>query len=130
LTETWFSDNYSEDIDGYTSHHVYRTYKIGGGVSIYTSCNLKCTIDIKLSDVSVIHEICHLKLCFAGGPCLNVLGIYRPPVHANINVFNSSLENMLSNISVNEKVIMCGDVNVYLLNPSPPELEFIELLRS
>ena len=41
LTETWFSKDFTVDIDGYKSHHSFRYDRMGGGVSIYVDESLK-----------------------------------------------------------------------------------------
>ena len=47
LTETWFSADTVQCLDGFQGHHCFRNDRIGGGVSIY--------VNKKYKSLSLIH---------------------------------------------------------------------------
>jgi hypothetical protein len=61
---------------------------------------------------------------------VNLLAIYRPPAKRNIPEFTAQLDAMLSRLSDNELVFVCGDINIDMINPDNNENNFIETMRS
>ena len=54
LTETWFSDYNTVDIEGFIAYHCFRTDRGGGGVSIYVRSSLNFDI------VPLLNSTCDL----------------------------------------------------------------------
>ena len=123
LTETWFSHDTCSDISGYTSYHMYRDGR-GGGVSIYVR---NCFQSYLLNNLSVVNEhmeVCTVKVRLANS-YVTVLGVYRPPTSSLISFNDVFFRNVMSLLSVNEKIFVAGDFNVDLIDPSGTEIDFI-----
>ena len=85
LTETWFAEGLSGEISGSTGHHVYRTERAGGGMSIVRS-GLECTVitDFFFSILNICEE-CKVEIipdindskqnCTLLGVCLEIPGM-------------------------------------------------------
>ena len=118
ITEVWLSCNidYGFDIPGYESLSLYRNTH-GGGIKVYYKQNMSVSQidDLTFSTDNVellaldIH-LAHLKfklLCF-----------YRPPRGSILN-FNEFLSDQIfPKISDTDKVVLCGDLNINLFNPT------------
>jgi len=78
LTETWFSDIYSEPLDGYVCFHSFRSNKRGGGVSVFIRDNMKSVHVVKTISSNII-ECCILRIFYRNDLIVNLLAIYRPP---------------------------------------------------
>ena len=116
LSETWFNDSISSDIDGYSGYHTFRSDRNGGGISVYVrvglgSCFLSeysvITDDYEICAVDVIPDINNIQNNFI------VLGIYRPP-NSNIPVFSNHIENLALQLR-DKAVMLCGDINIDLI---------------
>jgi len=58
-----------------------------------------------------------------------IIGIYRSPSLV-INNFLMGIDSYLSNISVNDKVIICGDMNINILENSSDVSNYLNILAS
>ena len=130
LTETWFSECTITEIDGYVSYHTYRKDSRGGGVSIYVrnSFSTKCITNFMIESPDV--EMCAVTVNFSSELRYDVLGFYRPP-SGNLSLFNSYiLSNILTEYTSSTPVILCGDFNIDLINPTGQENDFINHMNS
>jgi len=128
LTETWFGvDNVSE-LTGYRRHHVSRSNRRGGGVSVFVSVSMVCKSISGLCNVGNNMEICAVNVGTHGND-LTVLGIYRPP-DRDVHLFADDIDSILSEFRSDDRVVLVGDINIDLLNPSASEDEFINVCTS
>lgn len=124
LTETWFNGNSCQNITGYTSYHSFRVDRGGGGVSIYVRSDYKSYIISQLCVVNNDMESCGVNVVFDDNLNVKILGVYRPP--NNIDSFNSYFfDNMISQFRPAEQVVVGGDLNIDLINPTPAGLDYI-----
>ena len=121
VSETWLhSDNVDlYVIPEYTSIHVTRPSKKGGGVSLYVRSSLEYTV---LSEMSIITE--YLKCVFIDVNTRTmtqhkkiIVGIvYRPP-STNITTFTEHVMNIIDYLKVeNKQCYILGDFNINLTN--------------
>ena len=129
LTETWFTDSYSEGICGYDCFHTIRSDRRSGGVSLYIKSSFESRLVKELSYVSDSIEVCTVEVsCF--GFNFILVGIYRPHCDSIVN-FVDHLSIFLSNSALsNRQCILMGDLNIDLLNDQPPNSLFVNLLYS
>ena len=121
LSETWLTEFNSNlyGIDGYTALHVYRTNRIGGGVSIM----IKNSIDfIERHDIDVFNECLETKFIelpqnvarFDKNVVIGV--VYRPP-NSDFDQFNDTISELLVRLNNERKYcVLMGDFNINLLN--------------
>ena len=111
VTETWLNDNVSNShisIDGYKIFRKDRVGKQGGGELIYVKENIKTVCHDSLNSSPVECLWVEVKL-----PKLNnvIVGcMYRQPKE-NLDHFDLILDNIEKAFSINDKVIICGDLN-------------------
>lgn len=58
-----------------------------------------------------------------------IIGIYRS-LNLVINNFLMGIDSYLSNISINDKVIICGDMNINILNTSSEVSNYLNIMAS
>ena len=130
LTETRFSASTLQNISGYDSFHTLRnTDTPSGGISIFVKENLKATKIDKLSYCNSTIEVCTVEFAF-GKQHVFVLGIYRP--HSDtIDNFNKLFSDILDSKLLKNKIcIITGDLNICLMKPVNPNLNFSNILFS
>ena len=129
LSETWFSDDYVSEIDGYCGYHICRPSRGGGGVSIYVRSDMSSRFLSEYSSVSDHYEVCSVEITISNrnSEKLVILGIYRPPSGSIIN-FSNYLEVNLQNLS-NKTIALTGDFNIDLLNDHLHQ-DFFNMLHS
>jgi len=125
LTETWFTEDTVSDIAGFTAYHVYRIDRRGGGVSIFVKNEYNSSSVTHLSYVGENIEICAIDVHLSQ-TCLRICGIYRPP-DRNIRMFTDIISDMLTTTRPSDHVMLVGDLNIDLVNPTLHEEEFITL---
>ena len=115
LVETWLRPDIAPyfNISDYNSHHLFRTDKRGGGISVFVS-NAISQVRVEHSDVADV-DLEMLKIVLRTGKLkYNLFSIYRPPC-GDVNSFLSKIElNITSNSQANN--ILVGDFNIDLLN--------------
>ena len=131
LTETW-NTNLNVDlcfIDGYNSYHTIRDTG-GGGVSIFSLNSINVTKINQLCWCTDILETCVVKVQM-NSKILFIVAVYRPPGDS-IESFLCSLENLLLNDALRGKpIILCGDMNVNLLDEnSHKTTDYLNLMHS
>ena len=123
ISETWLKP-YNVDcygMDGYKEDHLYRSERMGGGVSLYVMNGIEYMYFVR-NDMSIIDE--HLESLFIemDKPCFSnennslIGGIYRPP-NTDIDIFTNHLITILDKIKLeNKSCHLMGDFNINLLN--------------
>ena len=129
LTETWFSDGYFADINGFNAYHSYRCNGNGGGVSIYVRTSIPAESIVNDSYMSDSIEYCMVSIGSDVRPKLNIVGIYRPP-NASIDDFVSVMMNKFLSNSNNIQMILCGDFNVDLVSASNASNSVVDMFNS
>ena len=116
LTETWFSNFHSCDIEGYKSYHVFRSEKRGGGVSIYVRNTIKSVI---VSEKSCMYDFIECLTVQVSGlsNSLSVVGVYRPP-SGDIDMFFEYIYSNLLEYSNSRSMLIGGDLNIDILESS------------
>ena len=116
LTETWFSDTFQCDIEGYRSFHTHRTGKRGGRVSVYVRGGIRAhLVEEKCTIVDFI-ETCVVEICYGNGIAstkMIIYGLYKPPGTPSVN-FVEFLDAVNCEIS-NILMVILGDFNIDLL---------------
>ena len=121
FTETWLLDNNISDIDGYNGYHCNRSSNNsgpGGGVSVFLKKTLQAKIIIENMNSLPEIEYVHLRLIYKKSSCLNLIAIYRPPNPTLLSDFFDKLDSIMSIISVNNKIVLAGDLNIDGLSDS------------
>ena len=130
LTETWFSDFNTCDIDGYNAFHTFRSDRRGGGVSIFVRETLKSRLLSEQSCVTDFLECCSVEI--SGSSSMGdviVNGVYRPPNSCEPKFNDRIVEDLLSD-SHNKKVIICGDLNIDIISPNVDAQNLMHTLSS
>ena len=130
LTETWFTCNYTADLDGYNSCHTTRPLEMrSGGVSVYVQNSLESDFLSELSYCNENIEICATKVKI-DNQIVIILAIYRPN-RGNVNEFLSELNNILnSRTLLNKRTILCGDLNIDLCSDSNESTSFVHFMQT
>lgn len=106
MTETWLEENtaFLTYLNGYDAKHIYRTERIGGGVSIWARTELK----MKKVEVAQLGEILPVTIekCSVQ---FNIIGVYNNK-KANIDNCLQQLTQLLKDKRPNTFII--GDFNV------------------
>ena len=125
LSETWFSEDFTDHINGYKGFHSFRLDRVGGGISIFVRSELNASSIDFITKCDNNIEVCGANVQLNNSFYLNIFGIYRPP-SGNLLEFNDYISNnILNKYSANSHVIMGGDFNLNLLNPSNIEMDII-----
>ena len=128
LTETWFTEDYSEGINGYDAYHTVRHSGRSGGISIYVKSYIKSKNLPNLSFANIDIEVCTVELDFVGTTVF-VIGIYRPH-SGTINGFIDSLNFILNSINLSKTCLILGDINVDILKDVPQSIRLMNFLQS
>ena len=131
LSETWFTELSVVKLQCFRDYHSYRVNRRGGGLSIYVRESLKSSLISDMCSVQEEIEVCTMKIQVNSTTDYIIVGIYRPPDKAELPDFLAILtDRIISNFRPSQPVVIIGDLNIDLLQPTPPELFFIETLRS
>ena len=130
LTETWFAEQSTANLEGYYGYHCTRLQgHLGGGVSIY----IKMAINPKviIQDVCSLPEIEFLRLnvVLNNRKNFDIIAIYRPPVGSITEGFLPKIDELLS-VNPNRNTILVGDLNICGLRRTNTSENFIDLLRT
>jgi len=128
LSETWFTYDTVEEIDGYVGYHVYRRDRRGGGISIYVANNRKNKGIERWSRISDHCELCSVDTVM-NGEKVKIIGVYRPPDRC-VQMFSSDIREILSEIDGKEYTFIVGDLNVDLITPNAQESDFIAMCQT
>jgi len=126
LTETWFStSNCNADLPGYCAQHVYRTDRRGGGVSVFTKRNYKSCLVSEQSYIGENLEICSINVAVSNKQLI-IHGVYRPP-DRDVNIFTDEILEIIGHNVRDKHVLMIGDFNIDLMQPTTAGTEFINM---
>jgi hypothetical protein len=117
VTETWLTQDADcmFDLDGYKHSAIYRN-QYGGGISVYYKHGINVSIIKELTYVRDTVEVLSFRANIHSQKLVFIC-VYRPPMNS-ISDFNDMFrESILSNFSYDDKVLICGDMNVNLFNP-------------
>jgi len=139
VTETWFNDkDTAAGIDcsppGYRLLDCHRTDSRGGGTALFYQEN----IPVEKVSAAILNsfEYSEWKICPVGSMTFKLIIIYRPPYSSTHPVsmgtfFNELIEYLESVILCPHPVLITGDFNVHVDNPSNDDaLKFLDLLES
>ena len=130
LTETHFTPYTLQNISGYDSFHTLRyTDTASGGISIFVNDNLNGKKIDSLSYSNETIEICAVEFNF-GKQNVIILGIHRPHSDSIENFTGLFSDILNSKLLKNNFCIVMGDLNICLLKPNNPNLNFSNLLFS
>ena len=129
LSETWFTSETTQDIDGCTCYHVTRPTRRSGGVSVYVRNSIQSELVSYHSYCSDVIEICTVKIVVGDFSCF-ILAIYRPH-SGSINDFITVLNSILSDSKISKSIcFLAGDLNINLLNESQEIIDFFSFMYS
>lgn len=129
LTETWFQEDTSENICGFTAHHTVRPTRRSGGSSIYVKDRFKSKFLPNLSFCNLQIEVCSVEISISNFSFI-ILGIYRPH-GGTVPEFISSLNAILNDAYIQGKFCMImGDLNIDILSESSLSNLFINNMYS
>lgn len=122
------------NIKGYNLNSYVRTGRSGGGVLVYTRAELcACVCDLATpANCARAAEYVSITLDY-NNEQIHLLSIYRPPKinkQDKIKQFLIELRSILETLPPNKKVIICGDININLLNSSDQYVNSYENLLS
>ncbi|KOB74109.1 putative tick transposon [Operophtera brumata] len=126
LSECWLpSSKFIPDLDGFNYIHTTANRTQNEGVVIYYNKFL----DISYEEPRVSDANCIL-LKINSDTC--VLGIYRPPSETNTTNFVNSLDMLLTKLRKFRNTILCGDVNIDIIEATKDKrsFEYLNILAS
>lgn len=126
LTECWLQSNkHINNLNNY--HHIsttsHRTQN--EGVVVFYNTHLDISHEEPTIDdancllVKLNHETC-------------IISIYRPPSQTNIERFINSLDTLLASLRHYKNIILCGDINIDIVQNSPDKrsYDYLNLMAS
>ena len=120
FSETWMSNNkeLKVEMDGYELFISNRNNnKTAGGVALYVSTDLRCRgVKSTTNNIENIMECLTIELNIEKSKNIVISCVYRNPGSC-LDTFVKALDNMFCNLNNNKIHLVCGDLNVDLLNP-------------
>jgi len=117
LSETWLQNNQNfQPVENYSFIHNARTDKSGGGVGLLLKdyLNFKPRTDLDINNHNIMESV-FIELLKTNESNVIIGTIYRPP-NADIDLFISKLNELLTKISKEQKTCyLLGDFNLDLL---------------
>ena len=129
LSETWFKPENIADIAGYHSFHSIREHKNGGGISLFIKENLICEELNLISRNDEFLEICAIKVNISSSCRIAIIAVYRPP-NASVQEFNVRMNELLGNLRSYDHILLIGDINIDIGNPTNVANDFINICLS
>lgn len=102
-----------------------RTVKRGGGSSIY----IKNHIPFKPLKTVSLESIFEVSMVSIPSGNLTIICVYRPP-DGLLEPFFNMLESLLSSVSLNANIVLCGDININSFNETPEKLQLFDIFQS
>ena len=132
LSETWFTEDYKDVINGYQGFHTVRvceSNRRSGGVSVFVREEFSAEILEFASYSNEDIEVCCVKTMLCNSQYV-IVGIYRP-IAGNIGKFFDELSNIINIDCIkNQTIVLTGDININLCIESPSCSRFMDLLYS
>ena len=132
FSETWFHEHHLGCIPGYTGFHTHRKLnQNGGGVSIFVSNTYKAVKRSENSKIFNTFECCVVDVYDNhGSGKISIVAVYKPPI-AGLNNFLDEFSFYLeSEIQINGKVSVLGDLNIDLSPNVQEGIYFASLMQS
>ncbi|KAH9373654.1 hypothetical protein HPB48_011402 [Haemaphysalis longicornis] len=125
ISETWLKEREFINIPNYNFHSLPRkTNSRGGGVALYLSTAITFKQLKDITEMQSEYEVLFVEL----GTDITIGVIYRPP-GSGMPGFIKHFEDLLEHFATtNKKVIICGDFNINIADPS--STEYLNLLCS
>ena len=141
LTESWVTEkngvlidaDFSSSVNGYTTVHVPRYRRRGGGIALLIRSNLK--VKRNSCDQFKSFEILDVNI-YVGSIMIHVVSIYRPPYSKQhkytfncfLTEFGSLMESLITSPGY---LLILGDFNIHVDNATCQEArQFIDLITS
>ena len=136
ISETWLNNTIPTslmNIPGYTLYRHDRIFlntvmnqiKKGGGVGVYLSNQMDCTVH-QLSDLNSSSENIEcqwLELKFANQRNVIICNVYRPP-KGNVKQYMEYIENCMEGIDyIRKDQFVIGDMNIDILDTRSPHVK-------
>jgi len=128
ITETWFSEDCTVELDGYCGYHVHRTGRRGGGVSVFVRNQFKSRAVEHWSSIRDEVELSTVEL-YLNGEVVRIVGIYRPPDCDSL-AFCDTIEAILSDIGSSKTAFIVGDFNMDLIDRTPVCSRFVDIMHA
>jgi len=128
LSETWFSECYIGDINGYNGYHSFRQNRRGGGVSVFIDSRIRSRGVMEHSFVVNDLEMCTVRLSI-GGSDVTIIAVYRPPDRDVLRAVEY-LDPVLSAVGSDQRAFVIGDINIDIARPLQVGAEFINCCYS
>ena len=120
LSETWISENNNYTCDqftpsGYSTHHIPRKGRPGGGVVIVTKNTLRANPIDSMQFCSFEHGAARLK---SKDKYITVVIVYRTPGHVNQQFLLEFSQLLERHTLTKDRILICGDFNIHFDNIS------------
>jgi hypothetical protein len=109
---------------------VFEPHHGVGGVSIFVKRSLRARISPGVVYVSDIVESCSIDIVLNDNFKVDLMAVYRPPARINIPAFTEYIEDVLSHKNGDNLVVLCGDLNIDMLDPIAAGSEFVDTMKS
>lgn len=128
LCETWPDYDFKFLLNGYQTINSLGKLNKSGGVTIFIKESIKLT-NIKENVISNSNAI-ELSFEYLSNNFI-ITCIYRSP-NDNIGLFLNGLEMYLNSINKSHRSIICGDINIDILNQNNPltSIEYLNIIAS
>lgn len=131
VNETWFDDESFAKFNIYrlknfSFYNASRVGKAGGGVAMYVNNNIP---HISLKSFVGPFEKIVVKLKI-GCEWIQIVSYYRPPNSQNLSSFLLDIEQELVDDNEDQKKIICGDMNINILEKSRIAEEYKRTIKS
>lgn len=135
IQEHWLKNDEKNfiNINGYNLGAIYcRSDNKNGGVAIFYRQNINYIVrevtNIKIEPKEKVFEYCGIELVL-NNQKIQIFSIYRSPA-SDVNIFLSELDNFLNYVckNVNDKIILCGDLNIDFLSHSDSRNNLVDII--
>ena len=120
FSETWMSDKkeLNVEMEGYDLFKSNRnSNRAAGGVALYVSTDLNCSgVKSATNNIENIMECLTIELTIEKSKNILISCVYRNP-DSCMDTFTNELDKMFCHLNNNKVHLVCGDLNVDLLNP-------------
>jgi len=130
LSETWHSSGFCNELAGYNSYHIYRERRAGGDVSIYVDDRFNSSLISEFSLCDGAVEVCSVTVKIKYDLSIVVMGIYRPPQGNTNDFFSVLFDDILPQFDPLIPVVICGDLNMDILQQDLASLELLHNFSS
>ena len=120
LSETWIDENNHHTCDqftpiGYSTNHIPRKERHGGGVAIVTKNSLRASPMDSSRFSSFEHAVVRLK---GKDTYIIAIVVYRPPGHISQHFLLEFAQLLEKHSLTQDRILICGDFNIHFDNHS------------